>query len=101
QPWARRPAASSSAIFGMGPLTACGAAIRIRSICLSPWRRPVGLGTPRASCPGRYGGRVRAARLLMLLHDYYPEEVRVVSEARAAVAAGFEVDVLALRGSGE
>ena len=40
-------------------------------------------------------------RLLMLLHDYYPEETRVVSEARAAVAAGFEVDVLALRGQGE
>src|SRR5438045_9000973 len=37
----------------------------------------------------------------MLLHDYYPEETRVVSEARAAVAAGFEVDVLALRGQGE
>jgi glycosyltransferase involved in cell wall biosynthesis len=37
----------------------------------------------------------------MVLHDYYPEETRVVSEARAAVAAGFEVDVLALRGSGE
>lgn len=37
----------------------------------------------------------------MLLHDYYPEETRVVSEARAAVTAGFEVDVLALRGDGE
>ena len=37
----------------------------------------------------------------MLLHDYYPEETRVVSEARAAVAAGFEVDVVALRGDGE
>jgi glycosyltransferase involved in cell wall biosynthesis len=37
----------------------------------------------------------------MLLHDYYPEETRVASEARAAVAAGFEVDVLALRGQGE
>jgi glycosyltransferase involved in cell wall biosynthesis len=33
----------------------------------------------------------------MLLHDYYPEEVRVGAEARAAIAAGFEVDVLALR----
>jgi glycosyltransferase involved in cell wall biosynthesis len=37
----------------------------------------------------------------MLLHDYYPEETRVVAEARAAHAAGFEVDVLALRGDGE
>jgi glycosyltransferase involved in cell wall biosynthesis len=37
----------------------------------------------------------------MLLHDYYPEEVRVVAEARAAAAAGFEVDVIALRGPGE
>ncbi len=37
----------------------------------------------------------------MVLHDYYPEEARVVAEARAAVAAGFAVDVLALRGAGE
>jgi glycosyltransferase involved in cell wall biosynthesis len=40
-------------------------------------------------------------RLLMILHDFYPEESRVVAEARAAVAAGFEVDVLALRGPDE
>ena len=44
---------------------------------------------------------MRSPRLLMLLHDYYPEETRVVAEARAAVAAGFAVDVLALRGEGE
>jgi glycosyltransferase involved in cell wall biosynthesis len=44
---------------------------------------------------------MKAPRVLMLLHDYYPEEVRVVSEARAAAAAGFEVDVLALRGPDE
>jgi glycosyltransferase involved in cell wall biosynthesis len=37
----------------------------------------------------------------MILHDFYPEESRVVAEARAAVAAGFEVDVLALRGPDE
>jgi glycosyltransferase involved in cell wall biosynthesis len=40
-------------------------------------------------------------RLLMILHDFYPEESRVVAEARAAAAAGFEVDVLALRGPDE
>jgi glycosyltransferase involved in cell wall biosynthesis len=51
---------------------------------------------------GRLGWhRVSGPRILMLLHDYYPEEVRVVAEARAAVAAGFAVDVLALRGDGE
>ena len=40
---------------------------------------------------------VRKPRLLMLLHDYYPEDVRVAKEARAAIAAGFEVAVVALR----
>jgi glycosyltransferase involved in cell wall biosynthesis len=34
----------------------------------------------------------------MLLHDYYPEEIRVAAEARAAIAAGFDVAVLALQG---
>lgn len=33
----------------------------------------------------------------MLLHAYYPEDGRVVAEARAAIAAGFEVAVVALR----
>ena len=47
------------------------------------------------------GTTTRAPRLLMLLHDYYPEETRVVSEARAANAAGFDVTVVALRGEGE
>jgi glycosyltransferase involved in cell wall biosynthesis len=37
----------------------------------------------------------------MLLHDYYPEEVRVVAESRAAAVAGFDVDVIALRGADE
>jgi len=40
-------------------------------------------------------------RLLMLLHDGCPKEVRVEAQIRAAVAAGFEVDVVALRGPGE
>lgn len=40
---------------------------------------------------------MRAPRLLMLLHDYYPQEPRVASEARAAKAAGFDVTVVALR----
>jgi glycosyltransferase involved in cell wall biosynthesis len=44
---------------------------------------------------------MKAPRILMLLHDYYPEEVRVAAQARAAVSAGFDVDVLALRGVGE
>jgi len=33
----------------------------------------------------------------MLLHSYYPEDGRVAAETRAAIAAGFEVSVLALR----
>jgi glycosyltransferase involved in cell wall biosynthesis len=44
---------------------------------------------------------MRAPRLLMLLHDCYPQEPRVASEARAARAAGFEVTVVALREPGE
>ena len=34
----------------------------------------------------------------MLVHAYYPEDGRVAAEARAAIAAGFEVVVVALRG---
>jgi glycosyltransferase involved in cell wall biosynthesis len=37
----------------------------------------------------------------MIVHDYLPEEARVMAEARAAVVAGFAVDVLALRGEDE
>src|SRR5687768_14942836 len=43
----------------------------------------------------------RQPRLLMLLHDYYPEEPRVAAEAHAALDAGFEVDVVALRRPGD
>ena len=43
----------------------------------------------------------RVPRLLMILHDYYPDEPRVAAEARAASEAGFEVDVVALRRPGE
>ena len=57
--------------------------------------------TIRLRPKGKYGSAVPSPRLLMLLHDYYPQETRVVSEARAAVAAGFEVDILALRDHGE
>lgn len=39
----------------------------------------------------------RPPRLLMLLHGYYPDEPRVAAEVRAASAAGFEVDIVALR----
>jgi glycosyltransferase involved in cell wall biosynthesis len=42
-----------------------------------------------------------SARLLMLLHDSCPRTVRVAAQIRAAVDAGFEVDVVALRGPGE
>ena len=42
-----------------------------------------------------------SARLLMILHDQCPKEVRVEAQIRAAVDAGFEVDVVALRGPGE
>ncbi len=44
----------------------------------------------------------RAQRsICMLLHGGFPMEVRVAAEVRAAVAAGFDVDVLALRRPGE
>ena len=43
----------------------------------------------------------RRPRVLMLLHGFFPTEVRVAAEVRAAVAAGFEVDVIALRGEGD
>lgn len=33
----------------------------------------------------------------MLLHAYYPDDTRAAAQARAAVAAGFDVDVVALR----
>ena len=37
----------------------------------------------------------------MILHGFFPMEVRVAAEVRAAVAAGFDVDVIALRGEGQ
>jgi glycosyltransferase involved in cell wall biosynthesis len=37
----------------------------------------------------------------MLMHAFFPLEVRVAAEVRAAVAAGFDVDVVCLRGPGE
>jgi glycosyltransferase involved in cell wall biosynthesis len=37
----------------------------------------------------------------MLLHSYYPEDGRVAAEVRAAIASGFEVAVLALRGQNQ
>jgi glycosyltransferase involved in cell wall biosynthesis len=37
----------------------------------------------------------------MILHGFFPTEVRVAAEVRAAVAAGFEVDIIALRGEGD
>ena len=37
----------------------------------------------------------------MLLHGHFPMEVRVAAEVRAAMEAGFDVDVIALRGVGE
>lgn len=40
----------------------------------------------------------RRPRVLMLLHGFFPMDVRVAAEVRAAVAAGFEVDVIALGG---
>src|SRR5438046_1003026 len=41
------------------------------------------------------------SRLCMVLHAGFPNEVRVAAEARAAIAAGFEVDVVALRRPGQ
>lgn len=43
----------------------------------------------------------RNPRLLMIVHGAFPMDVRVGSEVRAAVAAGFEVVVIALRDEGE
>lgn len=39
--------------------------------------------------------------VLMLLHGSFPTEVRVAAEVRAAVGAGFDVDVIALRDAGK
>ena len=46
-------------------------------------------------------GSARKPRVLMILHGFFPTEVRVAAEVRAAIAAGFEVDVIALRGEGD
>jgi glycosyltransferase involved in cell wall biosynthesis len=43
----------------------------------------------------------RSPRLLMLLHGYFPDEPRVAAEARAAIGADWEVDIIALRRAGE
>ena len=40
-------------------------------------------------------------RVLMLLHGYFPDEPRVAAEARAAIDAGFDVDIVTLRRPGE
>lgn len=43
----------------------------------------------------------RSTRLCMVVHSEYPADVRVARETRAALAAGFAVDVVATRGPGE
>ena len=45
--------------------------------------------------------KVREGRLLMVVHSTVPDDPRVMSEARAARDAGFEVDIVALRGDAE
>jgi glycosyltransferase involved in cell wall biosynthesis len=40
-------------------------------------------------------------RICMVTHSAYPDDPRVAREARAALAAGFEVDVIALTETGE
>ena len=40
-------------------------------------------------------------RLCVVVHADYPSDVRVARQVRAAIAAGFEVEVVALRGEGE
>lgn len=43
----------------------------------------------------------RPPQLCMVAHSEYPSDVRVAREARAAVAAGFAVEVIASRAAGE
>jgi glycosyltransferase involved in cell wall biosynthesis len=43
----------------------------------------------------------RSPRLCVVVHADYPSDVRVARQVRAAVADGFEVEVIALRGEGE
>jgi glycosyltransferase involved in cell wall biosynthesis len=43
----------------------------------------------------------KSRSICMLLHGGFPMEVRVAAEVRAAVSAGFDVDVIALRRPGE
>lgn len=40
-------------------------------------------------------------RLLMILHSYFPDDPRASAQARTAIDAGFEVDVVALRRKSE
>jgi glycosyltransferase involved in cell wall biosynthesis len=44
---------------------------------------------------------MRERRLCVIVHGEYPNDVRVAREVRAAVAAGFRVDVVSTRGAGE
>ena len=44
---------------------------------------------------------MRERRLCVIVHGEYPNDVRVAREVRAAVAAGFRVDVVSTRGQGE
>jgi glycosyltransferase involved in cell wall biosynthesis len=44
---------------------------------------------------------VAERRLCMIVHGDYPDDVRVAREVRAALAAGFLVDVVATRGPGD
>lgn len=47
------------------------------------------------------GGESQALRVLMVVHNYYPRDIRVRREAEALVGAGHEVEVICLRDEGE
>jgi glycosyltransferase involved in cell wall biosynthesis len=44
---------------------------------------------------------ITPARIAILRHGYYPNDPRVFKEVRALIEAGYEVDVLCLRGAGQ
>jgi glycosyltransferase involved in cell wall biosynthesis len=46
-------------------------------------------------------GVMRAARVLMVAHETFPKDVRILKEARVLQAGGWEVDLIALRRPGE
>ena len=59
------------------------------------------INTDRMSAEPLKLGVVGATRVLMVAHETFPKDVRILKEARALQAGGWEVDLIALRRRGE